>query len=150
MKTRPLSCLLAFILAFPVASILSAQEKPAPKEPETELGKLMETNNGAWRKLRKQAADPANNAAAIELVATLRTGMNKALTLKPAKVEDVPAADREKFIAAYQAGLKECLSQLDKLEAAFKTNDNAAAQTLIQKLGALQKESHKEFKRPDK
>ena len=150
MKNRTLPFALALLFAFPAASILRAQEKREHKEPETELGKLMEKNNAAWRKLRKQAADPANNTASAELVATLREGMTKALTLKPAMADDVPAADREKFIASYQAGLKDFIAQLDKLGAAFKANDNTGAQEIIKKLGAMQKEDHKQFKRPDK
>ena len=135
MKNRTLPCLLALLLTFPCASILRAQEKSEPKEPETELGKLMEKNNVAWRKLRRQAADPANNATSAGLVATIREGLTKGLSLKPAKADDVPAADREKFIAAYQTHLKEFIVQLDQLEAAFKANDNPAAQALIAKLG---------------
>ncbi len=150
MKNRTLPFALALLIALPAASILPAQEKRESKEPETELGKLMEKNNGTWRKLRKQAADPASNAASVELVATLREGMTKALTLKPAMADDVPAADREKFIASYQAGLKNFIAQLDKLGTAFKANDNPGAQEVIKKLGAMQKEDHKQFKRPDK
>ncbi|HKB57476.1 MAG TPA: cytochrome b562 [Lacunisphaera sp.] len=149
MKIRILPFALTLLFAFSTAAISSAQEKSEHKEPETELGRLMEKNNAAWRKLRKQAADPASNASSVELVATLSQGMTKALTLKPAMADDVPAADREKFVAAYQAGLKEFLAQLDKLAAAFRANDNTGAQELIKKLGAMQKEDHKEFKRPE-
>jgi len=150
MKTRPLPCLLALLLLFPAASLLPAQPKTEAKAPETELHKLMEKNNGAWRKLRRQAADAASNAASLELVAALREGLTKALALNPAKADDVPAADREKFIAAYRTRLKEFIAQLDPLEAAFKSNDNAGAQALIAKLGARQKDDHKEFRRPEK
>lgn len=150
MKHRPRPLLLALLLFIPAAALLRAQEKAAPKAPETELHKLMENNNGHWRKLRRQAADPANNAASAALVVALREGLTKALALTPAKADDVPAADREKFIAAYQTRLKEFIVQLDLLEAAFKANDNAGAQALIAKLGAMQKEDHKEFRRPEK
>lgn len=149
MKNHPLPFFLALLLAFPIVSILPAQEKGGQKEPETELGKSMEKINRAWRKLRKQAADPASNASSLELVATINAGLEKALTLKPAKADDVPAAEREKFIAAFQASLKEFIIQLAKLEATFKANDNTGAEALIQKLREMQKEEHKEFKRPD-
>ena len=149
MKNRPLPFFLALLLAFPIAPILPAQEKGGHKEPETELGKSMEKINRAWRKLRKQAADSASNTSSLELVATINAGLEKALTLKPAKADDVPAAEREKFITAYQAGLREFIAQLAMLDATFKANDNTGAEALILKLGAMQKEDHKAFKRPD-
>ncbi len=149
MKTRLLPFALALLLAFPAASLLPAQEKREHKEPDTELGKTMEKMNGAWRKLRKQVADPAGNAGSLELVATISACAEKALTFRPARVEDVPAADREKFIADYQAQMKDFGAQVMKLGAALKANDNAAAAAIVQKMGAMQKEGHKEFKRPD-
>jgi soluble cytochrome b562 len=149
MKSRLLTFALILNLALPTAARLRAEEKPAHKEPETELGKTMEGLNGAWRKVRAQAADPAKNASSVELLGTITAAAEKALTLKPAKVEDLPAADREKFVQDYQKQMKAFLAQLGQLQAAFKANDNAAATALIEKIGALRKESHKEFKRPD-
>jgi len=153
MKNRLLFLVLALVI-LPVAPALHAQTPaPAPehkkKADETELGKTMEKMNGAWRKLRKQAGDATANAASLELVATIKACGEKALAFKPAKVADVPAADQEKFVADYQQEMKEFLAQVGKLEAALQANDNAAAQDLIRKIGALQKEAHKEFKRPE-
>jgi soluble cytochrome b562 len=151
MKKRLLPLVLILTLFFPMAALVrAADEKPAPKEEETELGKTMEKLNGAWRKLRKQAADPASNASSLELVAVIATASEKALTLQPDKVKDVPAADREKFVQDYQAKMKEFMAKLAKLNDAFKAGDNPAAVALIKELGALQRESHKEYKRPDK
>ena len=155
MNKRLLPFALALLLSFPAAALLRAADAPKPdakpehKEPETELGKTMEKLNGSWRKLRKQVADPALNASSVELVAAISAGMDKALTLKPAKVDDIPAADREKFVQAYQTQMKDTMALLPKLTAALQANDNPAAQALIQKIGAMQKEAHKEFKRPD-
>jgi hypothetical protein len=155
MKNRFLPFAIALLLSLPSAALVRAADAPKPdakpehKEPETELGKTMEKLNGSWRKLKKQAADPASNAASLELVAAISAGMEKALTFKPAKTDDLPAAEREKFVQEYQKDMKEVMALLPKLEAAFKANDNTAAQALIQKIGAMQKEAHKEFKRPD-
>jgi len=150
MKKYLLPFALTLILSCPIAPALRAADAPPEhKEPETELGKTMEKLNGAWRKLRKQAADPASNASSLELLAIINAATEKALTLKPAKTDDVPEADREKFVQGYQDQMKKVIAELAKLEAAFKANDNAAAQELIKKIGALQKEGHKEYKRPD-
>ncbi len=149
MKKHTLFLALALLLAFPLAPLLSGQEKREHKEPDTELGKTMEKFNGAWRKLRKQAADPAANASSLELVATIQAGLEKAFTLTPAKAADVPAAAREKFIQSYHAKLKEFIALLPGLQTALKANDNAAAQAIVQKMGTTQREDHKEFKRPE-
>lgn len=150
MKHRVLPFALALLLVCPLVSILPAQEKREHKEPETELGQTMEKFNGAWRKLRKQVADPASNASSLELVAAINAGLEKALTLTPAKAADGPAADREKFIRAYQARLKEFIALLPGLQTALKAGDNAAAQVIVQKMAATQREDHKEFKRPER
>ena len=150
MKNRLLhACLaLAFITCLTAVPALCAQESKKKAE-ETELGKSMEKISGAWRKLRRQVADPASNVASLELVATIQTAAQKALTLTPTRIEDVPAADRGKFAEHYQQGIKGFLDQVGRLAEALKAGDNAAAQELVKKIGDLQKAGHREFKRPD-
>lgn len=153
MKKRLLPLALAATLFFPSAAVLRAQEKPAhthDKEAETELGKHMEKLNSAWRKLRKQAPDAASNASSLELVATIKAEAEKAVTLQPDKARDLPEADRAKYIQDYQGKMKDFAAKLGKLSDAFKAGDNAAAGALIKELGTMQREGHKEFKRPDK
>lgn len=150
MKNRLLhACLaLAFVTCLATVPALPAQETKKKIE-ETELGRSMEKISGAWRKLRRQIADPASNASSLELVAIISAAAEKALALTPARIDDVPAADREKFAENYRKGMKGFHAQVGKLAEALKAGDNAAAQDLIKKIGDLQKEGHKEFKRPD-
>jgi hypothetical protein len=157
MKKRLLPLALAFTLFFPAAAIIRADGDPAPKEAksgpkeeDTELGKTMETLNKAWRKLRKQVADPASNASSLELVAIVKEQSEKALTLQPDKAKDLPEADRPKFIEGYKTKMKEFHAKLDKLSDAFKANDNTTAAAVLKELGLMQREGHKEYKRPDK
>jgi soluble cytochrome b562 len=150
MNKRLLFLALALSLTCPGALRLNAADAPPQhKEPETELGKTMEQMNHAWRKLRKQAGDPASNASSLELVATISAAANKAVTLQPDKAKDLPEADRAKFIADYQTQMKALVEQVAKLEDAFKAGDNASASAIIRKIGGMQKEGHKEFKRPE-
>lgn len=159
MKKRLLPLTLALTVLFPAAALIRAEGLPASadkapqhehKEPETELGKTMEKLNGAWRKLRKQVNDAPSNASSVEQVAIVKEAALKAATLEPDKAKDLPEADRPKFIQEYQAKMKEFASKLDKLSDAFKANDNAAAAAQLRELGQMQREGHKEFKRPDK
>jgi hypothetical protein len=157
MKKRLLPFALALTFIFPAAALVRAEDKPAPKEgksaheePETELGKTMEKLNGAWRKLRKQVNDPASNASSLELVATVKELSEKAATLQPDKAKDLPEADRAKYIQAYQDKMKEFTAKLAKLSDAFKAGDNTSAAAVLKELGTMQREGHKEYKRPDK
>ena len=159
MKKRLLPLALVLTL-FPLSAVTTRAEGEAPahkegdkavaKEPETELGKVMEDLSRSWRKLRKQAADPANNASSLELVAAIGAATEKAAKLQPDRSKDLPEADRPKYVEAYQTKMKEFSAKLVTLTAAFKANDNTAAQALIKELGQLQREGHKEYKRPDK
>lgn len=150
MKNHLLHVLLALAFATFLTAVPALHAQAAKKKAEeTELGRSMEKISGAWRKLRRQVADPASNASSLELVATIQAAAQKALTLTPARIEDVPAAEREKFAENYRKGMQGFHAQVEKLAEALKAGDNAAAQDLIKKIGDLQKEAHKAFKRPD-
>ena len=161
MKKRLLPIALAVTLFFPTAALLRAEDAPPPppppkdgksghEEPDTELGKVMEKINHAFRKLRKQAADPASNASSIELVATINEQSEKALTLQPDTTKDQPEADRAKYVEGYQEKMKEFREKLTKLNDAFKANDNTTAVALVKELGGIEHSGHKKYKRPDK
>ena len=121
MSPRPLPVfLIAFLTFTPAAFAQSAPDakSPPPQADETELGKAMSTLNGAWRKLRRQVADPASNASSLELVATIKSASVKSAELAPDLAKDQPEADRAKFVAAYRARMQEFIAELDKLAAA--------------------------------
>ncbi|HVZ66341.1 MAG TPA: cytochrome b562 [Lacunisphaera sp.] len=149
MKNPLLRLALTLLLALPAASMLRAQQKHEHKEPDTELGKTMEKVGHAWRTVRKQVDNPADNAATLALVTEIQGNLEKALKLEPVRAQDVPAAERAKFVEDYRAHMKEFLGLVGKLEAALKANDNAAAADLVKKMGATQREDHKEFRRPE-
>ena len=45
--------------------------------------------------------------------------------------------------------MKELIAAFDELTAHFKANDNKAAAELITKIGTMQKEGHRDYKRPE-
>jgi len=152
MIKRLIPLALFLTLLFPAVTIVRAEgDKPAVKEADqTELGKSMDQIGKAWRKLRKQVADPASNASSLELVATIKDATEKSLTLQPDKTRDLAEGDRAKYVEAYRDKMKEFIATLAKLADAIKAGDNPGAVKLVADLGAVQKEGHKEFKRPDK
>ncbi len=109
----------------------------------------MDTLGGAFKKLRRQVTDPAKNEESLKLVATIRQAAEESAKLIPAKTEDLPAAEREKFTAAYREKMKEFIGDIQKLETALKTGQNDVAAKIVEQMGKMQKASHKEFKRPD-
>jgi cytochrome c556 len=150
MKT-PLRLFIALTTLFLTATRLTAQEAPAApavkeKKPETELTKHMDKMNGAFRKLRRQAADATKNADSLEQVVILKEFATASVKLEPAKAATIHEADRAKWVADYRAEMKKALALIDKLEAAFKAGQNEVAAKLVNELNAQQRAGHKEFR----
>lgn len=152
----PLICAMT---AFPVVRAQDAAPKKMPaKMDQTELGGKMEKISGAYRKLTKvdpasklaQIADPAKNEDSLKQVAIIEENAAAALKLDPAKKNDLPAADQAKFVADYQAKMKEFIATAGKLEAALKANDNAAAAKLVDEMKTERNDDHKSFEKEKK
>ncbi len=141
---------LLFSLTPPLIRAEGDQPKPEkPQHEDTELEKSMDILGKAWRKLRKQADDPTKNASSLELMATIQAAAQENLKYTPDLAKDIPAEKRDKFIAGYQEKMKELIAAFEQLTAHFKANENPAAVALIAKIGTMQKEGHKEYKRPE-
>lgn len=104
----------------------------------------------AFRKLRKQVADPAQNAASLELVGKIQAALKEAEDLTPAKADDVPADQRAKFVSDFQAGIKAMEDEFTKLNGALTAGKNTDATAIVAEIFDLEKKDHKEFKRPEK
>ena len=150
MKIRSLLCTLSLALALPLGLNAQPPGGGEKKEPETELGKHMDKIGGAFRALRRQIADATKNEDSLKRVATIKENAQAALKLEPAFKAKQPAGEQAKFVANYQAKMKDFLADVDKLEAALKANDNATAAKLCDALKADQDEGHKEFRPPQK
>ena len=149
-------------LLLPVAALsLRAEPAAAPTAPSapaqghkhedgTALDDKMEAMNGAFRKLRRQINDASANASSLELVAKLRKGAEESAKLTPEKAEKIPEADRAKFVADYEAKMKEFIAEVDNLKAALEAGKNEEAAAIVAKLGSLQKSGHREFRVPKK
>jgi soluble cytochrome b562 len=157
MKFRLLSLV---ALPFLAVAVRAADDQPAPAAPSaaanphrdtTELGEHMGKIGRAFRALNKTVKDPAKNADSLKLVGTIRTNAEAALQLKPAKLADIPADQQEKFLADYREDMKRFIGDVNSLEAALQTGNNAEAAAIVKKMKADMDEGHKEFrkKKPD-
>lgn len=126
-----------------------APTQTAPKPPKTALAKDMDKISKAMRKLKKQVKDSTQNDASLALVATIRDAAVAASNETPAWTADQPWADRPKFVSDYQAEMKKLIDAVDQLGAALKANDNVTAASLYAQLPHLEKEGHKQFRKPD-
>ena len=135
------ACALAFV---PV------QVQAAEKEPETELGQKMDKMSSAFRALRRQIKDKDKNADSLEKVKAIKENAQASLKLEPAQKAKVPAAEQAKYVAAYQAQMKEFIAMTTKLEAALKAGNNEEAEKIVGAMGDAQKKGHGEFNKKEK
>ena len=124
--------------------------EPKKDHPDTDIEKAMEKMAGAYRKLRRQVTDPAQNATSLELVATIKAGATEARKYSPLKAADLPGPERAAFVENFQKKLDEFLDAAGRLEDALKAGNNEEAARLVAELGKIQKADHKEFRRPEK
>jgi hypothetical protein len=117
---------------------------------ETELGAKMDKMSSAFRVIGRQVEKPDMNADSLAKLAVLKENANASLKLEPAMKAEKPAAEQAKFVADYQAKMKEFIALVEKLEVALKANDNAEATKLVASMRDAQKAGHKQFKKDDK
>ena len=167
MKIRPaLALLVAFPALWPVRSAADTSTAPAPTFPttapaaapatgpaaekKTELEMRMDRMGKAFRKLKKQVADPAQNASSLELLSKMEDAAKEAIDLTPAKAEDLPEDQRPKFIEDFKAGIRALQDKFEKLRAALTEGRNDDAAKIVAEMADLEKKDHKEFRRPEK
>ena len=141
--------LLALLLAFvaPLAPVaLHAADKPQADSEGSDLEDSMSSMNGAFKKLRRQVADPAQNEASLALVAKLRKACVEAAKNLPEKIGHLPAKDQAAAKVSYADKMKEFMATVDDLTAALKAGKNDEAVKIIKDLGLQEEAGHKEFK----
>lgn len=139
--------LLALACALTVAPI---HVQAADKEPETELGNKMDKMGSAFRALRRQIKDSSKNADSLAKLAVIKENAQASLKLEPAKKATLPAAEQKKFVADYQARMKEFIGLVEKVEAALKANNNEEADKLVGAMADAQKKGHADFQKEKK
>ncbi len=147
MRNCVLICTLYLALAASGPQLTAKADPDNGGEEMTELGEHMDRLSGAFRKLRRQAGDPAHNAASLALLGEMREAAQAAGKLIPAKAADLPESERGRFTAAYRKQIGRLLAQVADIEASLKAGDNPAAQKRIGELADFQKASHREYRK---
>jgi len=134
----------------PPPAAQAAPTAPQPKkEDKTDLEKQMDVIGHTARALKKQINDATQNDASLQLVAKIRDAATASLKLVPVKAADLSGPDKDKFIADYQAGMRQFIDAVDTLAGALTAGDNAAAVKDFQRLFALERQDHKQFRKPE-
>jgi len=141
--------ILSLICSLATLPVLRAQDgdMKKSKEPTTELTDKMEKLSGAYRKLGRQINDATKNEDSLAQVAIIKASATDALKLQPDKTKTLPEADQAKFVADFQAKMKEFLATVGKLEDALKANDNATAAKLVDEMKTERNDDHKQFQK---
>ena len=150
MKSALNVMLLASALLLPVSSLSwGAAEGPAAEPAVESLQSHMDRIGTTFRTIRRAARDASQFAECAELTALMLADARASLGFEPSWKGEQPAAEQDSFVAAYRKEMQVLISQLEKLEEAFRAGDSAAIETLIGEIREHQKASHDRFKKPD-
>ncbi len=127
-------------------AVLPATAAAQDDSEQTELGLRMEDLNTPWRRLRRQVDKADKNAASVELLAQMREAAVAAGSMIPARTASIPEAQRERFQADYEAGMKKLVDQIDAISAALQAGDNAKAAELVGEMDDFRRDAHERFK----
>ena len=140
---------LALLMLFVAPAMTRADEAGQKGEQSSELGDSMEKMNGAFRKLRRQVTDPAQNESSLALVAKMRSTVVESAKYLPDKISKLPAEAQAEAKASYADKMKELLATTDELAEALKAGKNEQAVKIIEELHLQEEAGHKAF-RPKK
>ena len=147
--------LAAALLAGPAAftfgpAAARAADEPAKKEKkegqeDTPLQKEMEGIEKEMKNLRRTLRKAEQKDDSLKSVANIKASATKCKDLVPAMAKTVPAADRDKFVAAYQKSMDEFIAEVGKLEAAVKDGKTEDALEIHKHLKELEDAGHEKF-----
>jgi uncharacterized protein (DUF2147 family) len=112
---------------------------------DTPLAKEMKAMNKSLRALKKQSADPAMKDANLELIAGIKTHLDAAAKLEPAKTKDIPAAQKPAYLEKYKKEIADLGKTYDDLATAIKDGKPDDAKKAIDKLHDEKEQGHKDF-----
>ncbi len=135
-RLRNVLCLLACIL--PSASLLA----------DTPLGEQMDKMKVANRDLKAalEAPSDAGKPEYLALVASLRAAAVASRDLVPVKADEVPAGERDAFLAGYRKAMDELVTLIDQLGKSITDGDWEGANKIMGLIKQSQREGHKEYR----
>ncbi len=118
------------------------------EDDQTPLGAQMEIMGDAFKALRRQAGDPAENASTLQLLNELRGAAIKSLEFKPAYTDAQPAAEQAAFASKFKADMQDFIKIVDEAIAAVQAGDNTRAEELVAAMRNAQRSGHRAYQAP--
>ena len=109
----------------------------------------MKALNRAYRKVRKQIVDPAQNTSSVQLLQAIQLEVTKGIAIAPDRVSEIPVNEQGRFVLSYKRKMVEFLTILLDIESALLDGDNSLAQQQFGKLYQMKKEGHREFQKQE-
>ena len=109
----------------------------------------MKALNRAYRKVRKQIIDPAQNTSSVQLLQAIQLEVTKGIAIAPDRVSEIPVNEQGRFVLSYKRKMVEFLTILLDIESALLNGDNSLAQQQFGKLYQMKKEGHREFQKQE-
>ena len=114
-------------------------------EDDTPLAKEMKAMNKSLRALKKTAADASKKDDNLALISGIKTHLDAAAKLEPAKTKDIPAAQKAAYLEKYKKEITELEKTYDDLAAAIKDGKADDAKKAIDKIADEKEQGHKDF-----
>ncbi|MBH04858.1 MAG: hypothetical protein CMJ20_00905 [Phycisphaeraceae bacterium] len=109
----------------------------------------MKALNRAYRKVRKQIVDPAQNTSSVQLLQAIQLEVTRGIVIVPDRVSEIPVNEQGRFVLSYKRKMVEFLTILLDIESALLDGDNSLAQQQFGKLYQMKKEGHREFQKQE-
>lgn len=146
---KGLACLsLPLILAAASPAWLAPPvQEPATTQapPEEVLEDHMLTMKSGLRRLRRSLRDPGKFNESIVTILRVQQANLEAKTFEPRMTTNVPEAEKEAFLKAYQKELALMGIELQRLEIAVLDGDLEGAQAILKKVQAMEEPAHERF-----
>ncbi len=124
---------------------ITTQVARADDKPKTPLAEQMSGMSKDLKALRKIVNDPAQKDAAVNLAKDMEEHAMKAKGFEPSSAKDVPAADKDAFVADYKKQMDGLIADMQKLEADLSAGNTADASAMLDTLGNDRRTGHKKF-----
>jgi soluble cytochrome b562 len=116
---------------------------------ETPLGEQMEKFSKALKAIGRAAKEGKVSKDLVAKVDEAKKAAEAGLKFEPAKAKEVPAGEKEKFLADYKASMQETIKTLDELKAAVESEKADEVGKVMEKLNGQKKEGHKKFQKDE-
>ena len=116
---------------------------------ETPLGEEMEKFSKALKAVGRAAKEGKVTKDLAAKVDDAKKAAEAGLKFEPAKTKEIPAAEKEKFLADYKAAMQDMIKALDELKAAVEAEKADEVGKVLEKLNGQKKEGHKKFQKDE-